>query len=1178
MKLFLLTVLFLSQSFIGFSQNLTYQPHFNEAYQLHPNIPKGVLEGIAWSYTRITHITADEPEGCSGIPHVYGVMGLTADGKGFFKNNLSKVADLSGYPVDSIVLSPRINILAYAKAFDSIYSHFPELFNNGTAPYFLNTTQGKMFRVRKTLFELSEIPDTGAVHIFARNSQVYQIYKFLQDPQKQNEFNFPSYNFDLSLIFGAQNLQILSATRINLTENGITDENGNLFFAEENVDRSADYAPAIWTAAPTCNYSSRNGTPVSAITIHTIQGTYAGAISWAQNCSSSVSYHYVVRSSDGQVTQMVLEANKAWHVGSENPYTIGYEHDGYVSQPQWYTTALYTASAGISRDICNSGYGINPLRTYFGAASSGSNVLGSCTRIKGHQHYPNQTHTDPGIYWNWEYYYDLINNNPTQNNNTTASGNFYDTGGAAADYADDERYLTLIAPTGATTVTLTFTAFDIETNWDYLYIYDGNSISSPLIGTYTGTNSPGTVTSTGGSLLIEFRSDCNTTNPGWAANWTSNAIPPPPTDNSAPTTTVSTPNSWVTQNFTATFTDADNSGGSGIEKSYYQAIDYDGVDWRANSTKGFFSDNFDLTTIHADWTSIVGTWNVVNGELVQSDETQTNTNLYAYVNHSLSNRYLYHWSGKMEGAGTNRRAGLHYFSDQPTLANRGNGYFVWFRLDNDKVQLYKVTNDVFTLEDEVVFDFNAAQWYDFKVIYDRIAGKHQVYVDNNLVQTWIDATPYSSGNYISFRNGDSKYTVNNLKVYRSRNATATIEVGATGDLRYQNTNPLTAAGRIKSIVQDVAGNLSSISQQDVNVDWTAPSNVSLVNDGTGADISVTYNNNQLSANWTSSTDTHSDIARYWYAIGTTPNGTDIVNFTDNAWYDSVSVTGLNLNYGTTYYVTVKSENGAGLLSGETSSNGQTVTIPFAQPIASYNYSNTTICQNGTVNFTNNSTDATTYAWSFPGGNPSTSSLQNPSVQYAASGTYTAELIATGPGGDDTLTQTLNVTVEIPPIAQFSVSADTVYLPNAFVGFTNSSTNANGYNWDFGDGNASNNANPWNQYAQTGIFTVELIAVNNSCANDTTTMTIVVLNANGVSENSNLEMKIFPNPAENMLWINLPEKGELKIYDAIGKIVISNSVIQGMQLLDIHNLSNGTYLLNFVGSNVMINTKFVKSTL
>ena len=60
---------------------------------------------------------------------------------------------------------------------------------------------------------------------------------------------------------------------------------------------------------------------------------------------------------------MVLESDKAWHVGNANPYAIGLEHEGYRDQDGWYTNAMYTSSANLVKDICNSGYGISPLRT-----------------------------------------------------------------------------------------------------------------------------------------------------------------------------------------------------------------------------------------------------------------------------------------------------------------------------------------------------------------------------------------------------------------------------------------------------------------------------------------------------------------------------------------------------------------------------------------------------------------------------------------------------------------------------------------------------------------------------------------------------------------------------------------------------------------------------------------------
>src|SRR5690606_33108414 len=90
---------------------------------------------------------------------------------------------------------------------------------------------------------------------------------------------------------------------------------------------STDYAPALWVTSP---YFHARGTSASAVTIHTMQGSYAGSISWFQNNPYSVSAHYLIRSSDGQVTQMVRESQAAHHVGSQNNYTLGIEHEGYV--------------------------------------------------------------------------------------------------------------------------------------------------------------------------------------------------------------------------------------------------------------------------------------------------------------------------------------------------------------------------------------------------------------------------------------------------------------------------------------------------------------------------------------------------------------------------------------------------------------------------------------------------------------------------------------------------------------------------------------------------------------------------------------------------------------------------------------------------------------------------------
>lgn len=119
-------------------------------------------------------------------------------------------------------------------------------------------------------------------------------------------------------------------------------------------------------------------------------------------------------------------------------------------------------------------------------------------------------------------------------------------------------------------------------------------------------------------------------------------------DNIAPSTSVSAPAS-VTGNFTATFTDADNTGGSGLAQSYYQVTDYDGSQWRANATRGHFNDLFNDPALQPAWTVQTGTWGISGGVLVQSNQTLDNTNVYASLEHSLSNAYVYNWLGKIEG-------------------------------------------------------------------------------------------------------------------------------------------------------------------------------------------------------------------------------------------------------------------------------------------------------------------------------------------------------------------------------------------------------------------------------------------------------------------------------------------------------------------------------------------------
>ena len=493
----------------------------------------------------------------------------------------------------------------------------------------------------------------------------------------------------------------------------------------------------------------------------------------------------------------------------------------------------------------------------------------------------------------------------------------FDMGGPNRNYYDKERYQFTIDPDGANNVSLQFTQFDLETNYDSLWIYDGNTIASPLLGAYTGSVNPGTFTSSFGALTIRFKSDNLTTRSGYKAIYQCvNDLTPPQTQ-------ISPATNWITQNFPVNFIDTDNSGGSGIQKSYYGVSDFNGNEWRSNSSNGFFTDEF-TNAIHPEWIQKTGNWSITNQQLKQSDESLNNTNIYASLNQNLSNRTLYHFSAKIYGSGTNRRAGFHFACSRPDSLNRFDGYFVWLRVDNATLQFYKVINDNFGSPiASFPIQINAGVQYDYKVIYDRITGKIWLYQNNVLVGTFTDPNPYTSGSFISFRTGNAAMDVDFLQVYRSRAQTANISVGSstTNDVRHENTSPQQAAAKITSIVQDNAENISALSNQYFDIDWTAPHLPTYVNDGVALDEDTTINGNLLQCNYSFAQDTNSGINYYLYAIGTSPGNTDVVNWTTNANQLSVQQNALSLITGTRYFFSIKSVNNAGLISDSIVSDG-----------------------------------------------------------------------------------------------------------------------------------------------------------------------------------------------------------------------------------------------------------------
>ncbi|NJQ03034.1 N-acetylmuramoyl-L-alanine amidase [Streptomyces zingiberis] len=161
-----------------------------------------------------------------------------------------------------------------------------------------------------------------------------------------------------------------------------------------------DHRGAEWIAASGANWR-RADRPydfrIDRVVIHVIQGDYAVAVKVFQDPGHRASTHYVVRTSDGHVAQMVRELDVAYHAGnrSYNERSVGIEHEGFVDRADTITDATYRASAALTAGICDR-YDLPRDREH----------------IVGHVEIPGTDHTDPGPHWDWDRYLRMVRDVP----------------------------------------------------------------------------------------------------------------------------------------------------------------------------------------------------------------------------------------------------------------------------------------------------------------------------------------------------------------------------------------------------------------------------------------------------------------------------------------------------------------------------------------------------------------------------------------------------------------------------------------------------------------------------------------------------------------------------------------------------------------------------------------------
>ena len=408
------------------------------------DVPVEVLQSVAYVESRWTHLMP-VPRSSSeflGVPRVvggtarnphhdhdapppaYGVMGLRDDGH--FGRSLRDAAALLGRTPEELALDPELNIRGAAAL---LAQYAPGL--GATDP--IEAWEPAVAR-------LSGIPQPGVAEM-----HTYDVFNAILSGRAGEQYRVAQREISLEAIYGAEKLAILSAERLTIDAG----RRGGI------GSNSTDYGPALWNPAATCNYGAGRSSAVTHVAEHIAQGSYAGTISWFQNCDASVSAHYVVRSSDGQVTQMVRESDTAWHVANHNSYTVGIEHEGYAENCAWYTTAMYNGSSALTRDIADS-HGIPRTATYDASLGWDTEIPRESTfKIKGHTNFPT-TKTCPGACFDWPRFRSLVIGSTwseivdnTTSGRFTASTNWGVSSYSSQRYGTDYRYATPVAASDA---------------------------------------------------------------------------------------------------------------------------------------------------------------------------------------------------------------------------------------------------------------------------------------------------------------------------------------------------------------------------------------------------------------------------------------------------------------------------------------------------------------------------------------------------------------------------------------------------------------------------------------------------------------------------------------------------------------------------------------------------------